>query len=119
MSLANSKSVSPGTRLLLVDDNEAGLAARKSVLEELGYWITTATDPEEALTYFKHGGFALVVTDFKMPKMTGLELIVQLRELEPQLPIILIKFGGNLRRGLGLRRVAALFLRPGNGFAKA
>ena len=90
MSLANSKSVSPGTRLLLVDDNKSGLAARKSVLEELGYWITTATDPEEALSYFIRGGFSLVVTDSKMPKMTGPELIVKLRELEPQLPIILI-----------------------------
>ena len=90
MSLANSKMAPPGTRLLLVDDNESGLAARKSVLEELGYWITTATDPVEALAYFARGSFAMVITDFKMPKMTGPELIVKLREIEPTIPIILI-----------------------------
>ena len=90
MSTANYKLAPPGTRLLLVDDNESGLAARKSVLEELGYWITTATDPIEALSYFEHGRFAIVITDYKMPSMTGPQFIVKLRELDPFLPIILI-----------------------------
>jgi len=90
MSLANSKMAPSGTRLLLVDDNEAGLAARKSVLEELGYWITTATDPVEALAHFNRGSFSLVITDYKMPRMTGPELIAKLRETDPALPIILI-----------------------------
>ena len=90
MSLANSKMPASGTRLLLVDDNESGLAARKSVLEELGYWITTATDPIEAMSYFGRGVFSIVITDYKMPKMNGPQFIVKLRELDPTLPIILI-----------------------------
>lgn len=90
MSLANSKMAPSGTRLLLVDDNESGLAARKSVLEELGYWITTATDPVEALSYFGRGLFAIVITDYKMPSMNGPQFIEKLRELDPVLPIILI-----------------------------
>jgi CheY-like chemotaxis protein len=90
MSLANPKMAPPGTRLLLVDDNESGLAARKSVLEELGYWITTAIDPIEGLAYFGQGVFSIVITDYKMPKMNGPQFIEKLRELDPALPIILI-----------------------------
>jgi CheY-like chemotaxis protein len=90
MSLVNNKTAPPGTRVLLVDDNESGLAARKSVLEELGFRITTATDPVEALSHFERGSFAIVITDYKMPKMNGPQFIEKLREIDPSLPIILI-----------------------------
>ncbi len=61
--------------LLLVDENQNGLAARKSFLQEKGYAITTATNGEEALEAVSKGEFDLMVTDFRMPKMNGLELI--------------------------------------------
>ena len=77
-------------RILLVDDNESGLAARKAVLEELGYSITTAVSPGEALGYFAAGSFALVVTDFKLPDMNGVELIAAVRRIEPGLLVVLI-----------------------------
>jgi len=77
-------------RILLVDDNHLGLIARRSVLEELGYSITTATQGQEALERFAGGRFDLVITDYKMPKMNGLELIRRIREQAAGLPIILI-----------------------------
>jgi CheY-like chemotaxis protein len=77
-------------RILLVDDNKLGLVARKSVLEELGYSISTAAHGEEALAQFTNGGFDLIITDYKMPKMDGLQLIVRIREQSPDVPIILI-----------------------------
>ncbi len=76
--------------ILLVDDNANGLKARKMVLEELGYGIVTASNGRDALERFTPSKFDLVVTDYKMPRMDGLELIVNLRELEPELPIVLI-----------------------------
>jgi len=83
------------TRILLVDDNRAGLAARRAVLEELGYNTTGAECPKKALELFhaaREGAepFDLLVTDFKMPAMTGLELIRQVRASVPTLPVILI-----------------------------
>jgi CheY-like chemotaxis protein len=78
------------SRILLVDDNANGLKARKMVLEELGYGIVTAANGHDALERFAPQKFDLVVTDYKMPRMDGLELIVNLRRLEPELPIILI-----------------------------
>jgi CheY-like chemotaxis protein len=86
-----SSSLSPRRRILLVDDNANGLAARKSVLEELGYSILTCTSGADALEQFTSGdSFDLVVTDYKMPRMDGLELIVRLRKHTPGLPIVLI-----------------------------
>ena len=60
------------------------------VLEELGYGIVTAANGHDALERFTPQKFDLVVTDYKMPQMDGLELIVNLRKLEPELAIILI-----------------------------
>ena len=76
--------------ILLVDDNRLGLAARKSVLEELGHSITTALHGQEALELFSAGAFDLVITDYRMPKMDGFELIKSIRALAPAEPIILI-----------------------------
>jgi CheY-like chemotaxis protein len=89
-SSASSSSASPGSLILLVDDNANGVAARKSVLQELGHTIRTAQSGAEALELFGQHTFDLVVTDFKMPRMDGVELISQLRQLVPTLPVILI-----------------------------
>jgi CheY-like chemotaxis protein len=77
-------------RILLVDDNVNGLKARKTVLEELGYKIETATGGDDALELFGRQKFDLVITDYKMSRMDGLELIRILRERTPAIPIILI-----------------------------
>jgi CheY-like chemotaxis protein len=76
--------------ILLVDDNKLGLCARKCVLEELGHTIWTAANGADALEQFASRKFDLVVTDYKMPRMDGLELIVGLRKCAPDVPVILI-----------------------------
>lgn len=76
--------------ILLVDDNRLGLAARKAVLEELGYRITPARSAIEALTLFEEGEFALVITDYRMPRMDGLELILRIRKRSPAIPVVLL-----------------------------
>jgi len=76
--------------ILLVDDNAPGVRARKTVLEELGYRISTASTGTDALEQFGDHGFDLVVTDYRMPRMNGLELIVSLRKIAPEVPIVLI-----------------------------
>ncbi|MGH9660247.1 MAG: response regulator [Bryobacteraceae bacterium] len=76
--------------ILLVDDNRHGLLARRSLLEDEGYRISTATNGEDALEAFAEEGFDLVITDFKMSRMNGIELIRQIRRLRPNTPIILL-----------------------------
>ena len=76
--------------VLLVDDNRDGLLARKAILHEQGLIITTATNGEDAFEVFTKGKFDLLVTDFKMPKMNGIELIRRVRPLQPGIGIILL-----------------------------
>ena len=94
MPLRKNSSTSARTAalgsILLVDDNKLGLSARKSVLEELGHKIATASNGVDAMEQFGDSKFDLVVTDYKMPRMNGLELIVGLRKIAPDLPVILI-----------------------------
>jgi len=89
ISSTSSRTAALGS-ILLVDDNKLGLSARKSVLEELGHRISTASNGVDALEQFNDRKFDLVVTDYKMPRMNGLELIVGLRKIAPDLPVILI-----------------------------
>jgi CheY-like chemotaxis protein len=90
MPVRKMTPTSPNGNILLVDDNKLGLSARKCVLEELGHLISTASNGADALQQFTETKFDLVVTDYKMPRMDGLELIVKLRTLAPEMPVILI-----------------------------
>jgi CheY-like chemotaxis protein len=85
-----SSSNSHPDHILLVDDNKLGLAARKAVLEELGYVITTAGSASEGLKRLAEADFSLVVTDYKMPRMNGDVFIAKVREKLPSIPIILL-----------------------------
>jgi CheY-like chemotaxis protein len=84
----------------MVDDNRDGVIARRSVLEELGYNVVSACCGADALKLAKEQEFDLVVTDFKMSPMNGLELIKNLREQEFTKPIILLS---GFAENLGLR----------------
>jgi CheY-like chemotaxis protein len=85
----NSSRPTPA-RILLVDDNANGLGARKCVLEELGHRIWAVSSAAEALEAFAEHKFDLVVTDYKMPRMNGVELIAEIRKQAPECPAILI-----------------------------
>lgn len=78
------------SNILLVDDNRNGLIVRKQLLEEQGYHVVTAPDGAEAFELFQPTVFDVVVTDYRMPRMNGIELIRQIRKLEPEARIILL-----------------------------
>ncbi|HEY7211614.1 MAG TPA: response regulator [Bryobacteraceae bacterium] len=83
--------------ILLVDDNTDGMLARRSVLEELGYHVIPAGCGSEALKLVEKESFDLVITDYKMSPVNGLELIKKLRENSFDRPIILLTgFADNL-----------------------
>lgn len=88
-----SDSSSRGQRspvILLVDDNRDGILARCSVLQELGFQVVSAGCGSDALEAMKQESFDLIITDYKMSPVDGLELIAQLRKREYRGPIILL-----------------------------
>jgi len=89
-SSSSSKSTETSARLLMVDDNKLGLGARRVVMEELGYKVFAAASPEEALSLLDLHTVDLVITDYRMPAMTGTELIGHMRARGFQQPVIII-----------------------------
>jgi len=82
---------SPATpHVLLVDDNRDGLLVRRALLEEAGYAIQLAASGEEALKLFEPAAFDVVVTDYRMPGMNGVELIARIRQVDPNARIVLL-----------------------------
>jgi CheY-like chemotaxis protein len=81
---------SPQRRVLLVDDNCHGLVARKSVLEEMGLLVSTAVSGEEALGLVSSADYDLLITDYRMAAMDGVELIRRARAAKPALKAILL-----------------------------
>jgi CheY-like chemotaxis protein len=80
-----------GHTVLLVDDEKMVLEVGKAILQRLGNAVLTATSGEEALDRFgqHRDSIGCVVLDLTMPGMGGLATFKQLRELSPELPVII------------------------------
>lgn len=80
-----------GERILLVDDEEDLLDATKQLLSSIGYEVTAFSKPSEALEAFKRApnDFDLLMSDQSMPKITGVQLIREIRNSNPDLPAII------------------------------
>lgn len=100
MRSASSHRATTQSLILLVDDNRDGVIARRSVLEELGYQVVTAGCGSDALRLVEERQLDLVITDYKMSPMDGLELIAQARARGFSKPIILLS---GFAETLGLR----------------
>jgi CheY-like chemotaxis protein len=81
----------PKKTILCVDDNEQALAVRKFLLETRGgYRVVAAHDGAEAVDRFRAGGIDLVLSDLVMPHMDGNEMVRRMKEIAPEVPMILI-----------------------------
>jgi CheY-like chemotaxis protein len=95
-SVPSNRASTPAA-VLLVDDNCDGTMARRTVLEHLGFTVISATSGELALEALEKRNFDLVVTDYLMSPMNGVELIRNFRERNFRNPIILLTgFADNL-----------------------
>jgi two-component system cell cycle sensor histidine kinase/response regulator CckA len=77
--------------ILWVDDDAALVELGKRLLEQLGYQVVANTSSREALYVFQQQAdqFDLVITDFTMPQMTGMDLAREILNIRPDMPIIL------------------------------
>jgi CheY-like chemotaxis protein len=77
-------------RILVVDDEADVRHAIAMLLEFWGHEVVEAADGPTALKIFKVGEFDIVTTDYVMPGMNGVEVARRLKELQPDLPILMI-----------------------------
>lgn len=80
--------------VLCVDDEPELLEIIASALEPHFDEIVTATNGFTAIEIMKHKHIDVVLTDFKMPKMNGIELVEEIKKLKPLLPIIMVTGNG-------------------------
>lgn len=86
-------------RVLVIDDERDVRQAIAMLLTEImGFEVIQASDGPSALSIFKPGEFDLVTTDYVMPGMTGDEVAKRLKEIQPDLPILMITaFPGEMK----------------------
>ncbi len=79
----------PGT-VLVVDDNAFVLDTTKLLLAGSGHDVTACLGAEEALEKFKDTRFDCVLTDIKMPRVSGIELLERVHAIDREIPVILM-----------------------------
>lgn len=76
--------------ILIVDDNPNMSSLLSEMLEVFDMESVQADDGLDALSKLEEGSFSMVITDLRMPNMSGLELIQQVKAKYPKLPVVLI-----------------------------
>jgi DNA-binding NtrC family response regulator len=77
-------------RILLIDNEEGLCRMMEQVLLDNGYLVRACTNPVQAVAEFVPNAWDLVITDIKMPGMTGLEVLQRVKEQARDLPVIII-----------------------------
>lgn len=86
--------------VLIVDDEKNFLVILKAVLDEEGYEVLTAADPFTALDIVQHTDLDAVVTDMKMPQIDGISLLERIKQINPDLPVIIMTAYGTIEKAV-------------------
>ena len=93
--------------LLVVDDEPQMLIAVNETMRRLGYGVTTAGSGMEALRRLKEKYYGLVITDMRMPEVSGLDLLRRIKNLTPQTPVVLLTAYGTVQNAVDAMREGA------------
>lgn len=84
------------SNILIIDDEKAIRKTLSEILSYEGYKIEEAGDGEEGLRKFREKTFDVVLCDIKMPKLDGIEFLDKVKELNPDVPVIMISGHGTI-----------------------
>src|SRR5690349_2133231 len=84
------------TRVLVVDDDENLRWITQTQLEDAGFAVTPAADGNAALDSLNRERPDLVLTDLKMPGMSGMDLLKRIKAVEPDIPILIMTAFGTI-----------------------
>jgi two-component system NtrC family response regulator len=86
--------------ILIVDDEKNYPLVLSAVLQDEGFETMTANSGEEALDIIEHSDVDLVLTDMKMPKMDGIELLEKIKLEDAELPVIMMTAHGTVEKAV-------------------
>lgn len=90
MNSASSSSATKPALILSIDDDDIVLRVRKLLLGSEGYAVLIANSGEEGLELFKQNPVELVIADHFLSDKTGAEIAREMKELKPEVPILII-----------------------------
>ncbi len=101
-------------RILVVDDEQKMRRLLEMALRGMGYEVVQAADGAEALARFDESPFDMVLTDMRMPRMNGLELLRSLRERGEELPVVVLTAHGTVESAVAAMKLGAVdyIIRP-------
>jgi DNA-binding NtrC family response regulator len=94
-------------KILVVDDEITSITILKKVLEDAGHRVTTVSDGNMAMEKIKEFKYDIMLTDFNMPGMNGIELTEQAVKIEPDMIVILITAFATIRSAVDAIRIGA------------
>lgn len=94
-------------RILVVDDEKGVVNSCVRILERKGYMVIGITDSQAAPALLKEESFDLLLSDIKMPRMDGLELLRLAKEIDPHLTVVLITGYGTMEDAINAIRLGA------------
>jgi DNA-binding NtrC family response regulator len=105
--------------VLILDDDADFNSLLTDIFEQADYIVTSLTDPVEAVEVFRDTDYDLVVTDHKMPEMTGAEFMKVIKKIKPEVPVIMVSgyLENDTIRELISEGVGGVFLKPLNIFS--
>ena len=84
-------------RILVIDDEPDMLMLMSMIIEENTEWeVETTNNPSEGLKMALENDYDLVIADLKMPGLDGMEVFEELKEMKPDIPVIIITAYGSL-----------------------
>ncbi len=94
-------------KILIVDDEKIIRESLEIFLKDEGYSAETAADGEEALQKIKSGNYDVVVTDIKMPKLDGIELIQKASQISPETFFVIMTAYASVKTAIDALRLGA------------
>ncbi|MDA3787799.1 MAG: response regulator, partial [Desulfobacula sp.] len=86
--------------ILIVDDEKNYPTIIREILKEEGYKSLTASSGMEALDILNNELIDLVLTDVKMPGMSGIQLLEKIKEIKPDIPVIIMTADGSVEKAV-------------------
>jgi two-component system nitrogen regulation response regulator NtrX len=93
--------------ILVVDDEPSIVQTLAGILQDEGFEVLTAADGETALQVVEEESPDLVLLDIALPGMDGLEVLTQLKEQQPLLPVVMVSAYGNVENAVKATRLGA------------
>ena len=95
-------------RILVVDDELIVRESLKAWLEEEGFGVDTAASGQKALECITETAYQLMLTDIKMPGMDGVELLAKVREIRPELVVVMMTAYATVETAVDAMKIGAL-----------